>query len=233
MRKSGRLGLILFLILTFSKTAWAQAICPIDGHIIQPKGVKSLSVLESFAILQDGRVKPLDTFARNILIQFSGHSTFNRQPALHWLARLLLAPETTRDDKIFLINNPEILTALGVEPEKKRRYNFNQLEKGYPKLLELAQAVNGIEQKKRTPAENEILRVEENLRLYAKLSQNFSFVFPHPDFTVTNLEIIRQLKLSAEQSQYSFLDIASRADLLYQLTQYLETKSPQEWNERD
>ena len=102
-----------------------------------------LNVLKSFKeipILDNGRIKPLDTYARNLLLQFSAKDTYEGKSAILWLARLLFTPDATKDDKIFLINNPDIATALKIEPDHSRSYSFTQMQKNYPKLLELYNA---------------------------------------------------------------------------------------------
>jgi len=85
-----------------------------------------------------------------LLLQFSGRTSFDGKPAINWVARLLFAPATTGKDKVFLINNPDIPMALGVEPDKKRRYSFVQLQPGLKKLSELAQVADQIEEKNRS-----------------------------------------------------------------------------------
>lgn len=225
--------ILCLLILSWCAVAPAQMICPLDNSAIKPKEVKSLKAFARIAILEEGRVKPLDTYARNVLLQFSGRRSFEKKPAIQWLARLLFAPETTRNDRIFLINNPEIAQALSVESEKERRYSFDQLEKNYPKLVELAQAAGKIEEKERGVVDAEILRVHKNLELYAKLSQNFLFAFPHQDFTIDSPQLKTALEIPSPIEQLSFIDIALRADKIYQLSAGLEHKNPDQWSEED
>ena len=111
-----------------SMAAMAQMVCPLVPQGMKSKGVASLESFQQIAILENGRIKPLDTFAQNLLLQFSGKRTLDRRPAVEWLARLVFASETTFEEKIFLINNPELPVALGIEPDSKRRYSFLQLE---------------------------------------------------------------------------------------------------------
>jgi hypothetical protein len=141
---------------------------------------------------------------------------------------------STKDDKVFLINNPEIPMALGIEPEKKRRYSFTQLNPGYNKIVELARVADQIDDKSRSVVEHEILRVYHNFTLYTQFSFVFTFAFPHPDFQVTDPEIVAQLGLPGDQKgQFSFIDVALRADALRQATDGLEVGNPQSWSEKD
>jgi ABC-type transport system involved in cytochrome c biogenesis permease subunit len=191
----------------------------------------SLSLLKRMPVLDQGRIKPVDTYAGSVLLQLSGRRSFEKQSAVQWLARLLFAPEATKHDKVFLINSPEIPMAMGVEPDKKRRYSFAQLENGYHKLFSLAQASAAIEEKERSAVEQEVLRVYTNMNLYVDLSRVFAFGRPHPDFTVTQPEIKKQLNLSEEQIHFSFLDIALRANEIEKITRQLEAKNKAEWTD--
>lgn len=64
---------------------------------------------KSLPILHDGRVKPLDSFARHYLLTFSGTERFDGQPAINWLARTLFDPGHAAEDEIFVIRNPQAL----------------------------------------------------------------------------------------------------------------------------
>ena len=213
---------------------YAQSFCPLDEFQPDPKTVESIDSFAKLAILHEGRVKPVDTYARNLLLQFSGQTTFNRKPAAQWFARLVFAPASTKDDKVFLINNPEIPMAVGIEPEDKRRYSFSQLNLGFEKIVELARVADQIDEKNRSIVEREVLRVYRNVILYTEFSFVSTFAFPHPDFQVTDVAIIDQLGLPRDQDgQFSFFDIVLVADALRIATSDLETESPQTWSQQD
>lgn len=227
------LFLVFFLVLSsyfvLPVNTHAQEFCPLQGDIPKPKEVKSLETFKKIPILEEGRVKPLDTYGRSLLLQFSGKNSFNKEEAIHFLARLLFAPETTREDKIFLINNPAIPEALGIETDKKRRYSFVQLEPHLDKLQELAAAADHIEEKQRDIVENELIRLYKNIELYAGLSLNFTFTLPDPDFTISDPQNLSALGLQQGQL-LSFLDLALKADLLNKLAQPLSLGGSENWN---
>ncbi len=245
-----------FFLLTFcflTSLTQAQPICPLNGKPITPQGVHSVKSLKSITILDNGRIKPLDTYAENLLLRLSGKRTFERQEAITWLAKLVFAPETTKNDKIFIVNHPDIPESLGITVEKRRRYSFAQLESHLEKIQELALKAQQIEGKNRDIVENELIRLWENLTTYASLSLSFSFAIPHSDFTIVSEETLNQLELTppptpptrggaptniplprwegqGEGETFSFLDIALRADRLHQLTANLETIPQDQWS---
>ena len=162
------------LLSTLAYAPFAQA----NTETKQTPSIADLSIWERTAILDEGRIKPLDTYARTILLQFSGKRTFDRKPAINWFAKLLFTPWETANDKVFLINSPEIPMAMHVEPDQHRRYSYTQLLPGLHKLKELAQAADGIDPKERSVVDQEIVRVYNNVGLYLKLHSSFSFAIP-------------------------------------------------------
>lgn len=212
---------VLFLSVLSSSVSFAQE--------QSPKGLKSYKLLQEVPVLDNGRLKPLDTYARNLLIQLSGKDTFERRPAIHWLAAVLFAPETTKQDKVFLINNPDIATALQISPEAHRRYSFGQIEKAYPKLAQLYRSAQNISEKERSIVENEIIRVAENVKVYADLSHEFLFALPHEDFSINSAQARADLQLSVDSRQFSFLDIALRADKIQAVMAEVEGKDKGQW----
>jgi hypothetical protein len=99
--------------------------------------VKDFSNFKKIPVLDSGRLKPLDTFARSLLTQFSGKDHYEKQEACRWLASLFFNPDSTLNDKIFLINDPDIAVALGITPSQDRRYTPNQLKQNYSMLAQL------------------------------------------------------------------------------------------------
>jgi len=224
----------ILCVLFAASSAQAQSFCPLEEPRHDPKAVASLAEFQKIPILHEGRIKPLDTYARNLLLQFSGRTTFERKPAIDWLARLVFSTASTKDDKIFLINNPAIPMAAGIKPEKRRRYSFTQLNTGIPKIIELAQVADAIEEKNRSIVEQEVLRVYNNIVLYTQFSYEYTFTFPHADFFIADTDIIEELGLPEDQKgQFSFIDIALNAGALRAITSQMTSGSPQMWREKE
>jgi hypothetical protein len=80
------------------------------------------------------------------------------------------------NEKIFLINNPDIAVALGITPQPDRRYTPGQLQQAYQKLDDLRQAALKIDEKERSLAENEIIRIFDNVSTYENLSRTFTVI---------------------------------------------------------
>jgi ABC-type transport system involved in cytochrome c biogenesis permease subunit len=175
------------------------------------EGLSSLKALEGVAVLHEGRIKPMETFSRHMLLQFSGRTSYKSEKALEVMARILFAPGSTGEHRIFLINNPEVVQALGIEPEKRRKYTYLQLEKSLAKLQELAEKADAVESEKRDLVQKEVLRVYSNVIQYLNLTRTLSFALPNPAYTVMLPETKAALGLPSGESMFSFWDLMSRA----------------------
>ena len=77
-------------------------------------------------IQENGRIKPLDTYARNQLLSMYSKRTLkknalpdeidkSKMSAVNWLYDISLHPEEADKYKIFNIKNPEIVGSLGLQ----------------------------------------------------------------------------------------------------------------------
>ena len=197
--------------------------------------VPSIEHLGKLAIMEDGRVKPLDTFARNILKQFSGQSEFEKEPAAKWLARVLFTPRDSYDDKIFLVTNPEVLDSIGVKRvgKARNRYSYSQLRQGQTVLRQMAVTASKIENKQRSFIENEIIALFNKIYVYQQLMAGFDFLLPHPDFSIENSETRKYLELPEEKNSLSYYDLLEKKEKIWQLLHSLQDKKPEEWTAVD
>ena len=99
--------------------------------------------LETFGKLpvqKDGRVKPLDTVARNALLLMRGKQTALLEdgydtkkaikiPATQWLIDVAFHPEKADNYKTFRVDNSEVLAMFGFRPGKEKYFSFNDLFK--------------------------------------------------------------------------------------------------------
>ncbi len=220
------LFIFIFLIILSSTSSFAAD----NKTVSHPHDLK---LFGRIAIQEEGRIKPLDTYAQTVLLQLSGKRTFDKKPGIHWLANLLFSPEETIDDKVFLINSPEIPMALGLQVDSHRRYSFSQLELNLDNFRQLAIAADGIDQKERSVVEAEILRVYNNVSLYLKIRSAFSFTAVHSDFTLESPSAKTMLDLPIAKNNFSFLDIALKADALNAETKDLEKKKSDAWTSEE
>ena len=171
--------------------------------------VADLGPLQRVVVVEGGRPMPLDSYARFTLLRLSGRSSYDRRPAIEWLARVLFTPNETHDDDIFVVDNPELIDAMGLPSRGRDRYSLSFLLPGLPELERLAEDVTAIGEDSRTIVEREILRLWNNVGLYANLLSSFAYTYPHRDFQVDDAAVAELLGLPGT-GIYSYLDIALR-----------------------
>ena len=197
-------------------------------------GITSLKYLKMMVILENGRKKPLDTFALNILKQFSGRSRYNGKPAIEWLSRVLLDPRQSVNDRIFLINHPEVLHSLGIDSDRNRdRYSYSQLGPVFSRLRNLAFSASKLEKDKRSTVENEIMVLYHKLYLYQQLIESMQFALPDRELSVNSDQNRQRLGLSPSRIEFSQLELMETKDLLKALASDIRKKSVDQRSESE
>ncbi|HEY7426926.1 MAG TPA: cytochrome c biogenesis protein CcsA [Gemmataceae bacterium] len=141
-------------------------------------------------LLDGGRVKPFDTLARNSLMIVSGKQTFvdangKEQPAVRWLLDVMTSgmvfkranrengaryPIAGEKHKVFRIDNPEVLSLLGLKPRERFRYAINEFSDHFTKLEDEEEKISRKDAKKLTPYEKQVHDLYRHLQLYMKLA---------------------------------------------------------------
>jgi ABC-type transport system involved in cytochrome c biogenesis permease subunit len=198
------------------------------GENVPAKEIK-MDDWASIIILDNGRLKPLDTYARKNLLKFSGRRRYKGMSAIQWLGRVMFVPLSAANDKVFLINNPEVADAIGIAPEKRRRYCFNELKKGYHKLAEMSQVAEQKEPKERSLFETEAIRTFRNLQDYLQLSSVLMFLMPYPEFTVNDSNACAYLGLPLRSAELSFYDLLPKMQLISSAAKKARQKDKNSW----
>ncbi len=183
----------------------------------------SVGALGRVIVLDEGRKKPLDTFARNKLIQLSGKKKNGGSSALQWLSRVLLNPDAANDDLIFLINNPEVADALGIPPRAKRRYSFTELFNASQRLSKLANEAVKKQRGDWTAFDREIINTERNLDEFFLLRSAFSFLEPTPYLQINDSVLSKRLGLPLN-GPVSYFELLSRAESISEQMKLIQQK---------
>ena len=94
-------------------------------------------------VQEGGRVKPVHTYSRFMLMQFNGRSVVRFETAdgekheieaVAWMLDTFFRPKLAADMPIFVVDDSEAVLRLGIEPgEKRDRYSYNDLLPGRSK----------------------------------------------------------------------------------------------------
>ena len=182
-----------------------------------------LRTVAALPVLYDGRVMPLDSFARIHLMSITGKKSFQGRDAMTWLMEILIAPESTRDWPMFLVNHHAVLEAMNVEIFEEvgernrvstRRFSFNHLEPGLPELRRLAmEAQQKVEREEDLdPVEKEIMRLFSNLYTYSSLGLVFEYLRPSPYLAFPDPELRRMLGLPRDRERFSYTELRPKVE---------------------
>jgi len=141
----------------------------------------------------NGRCQPMDSLARNSLLQIREKQNANLEPwkgdlekpklipAIEWLATVMMKPEVADTWPVFRIDHPELIGLLKL-PEKDKvkqqdgkHYSWKQIEPSLDVMQAQVGRVSEREKQKiteasqRTPFEQAVMKLHERLVLYMRL----------------------------------------------------------------
>jgi len=169
-------------LLTLVMAAWFL------GNLSVPKDASF--AYHEFGLLPvtaNGRVLPLDSLARNSLMEIREKQTLNAEPwkgwnekpriisATEWLANVMMNPAVANDWPVFRVDNPDLLSLLKLgekDPAKHldgKHYSWNQLQPALADFDKESERVQKKEAADRTAYENAVAKMHERLTLYVKL----------------------------------------------------------------
>lgn len=124
-------------------------------------------------VLNGGRVKPVDSLARNSLLLLSGKQTLRVAgrpvPATQWFLDTLFRPEVADGYAVFEINDPDVLGLLGIQQGPQRRYAFKDLAPHLEAIETQAHHAEGIRSEDRSRFQTAVGALQGKLILYQKI----------------------------------------------------------------
>jgi ABC-type transport system involved in cytochrome c biogenesis permease subunit len=126
-------------------------------------------------ISSDGRVKPLDTFARNNLLLLSGRQTYDvgdrQAPAIRWLVELISNPGAAGDRRVFRIDHPDVVALLAVGDSKRTRFSYNEIASHSTEVSRQAELASSIPPKQRDPFQKAVAELDRRLTQYYQIAR--------------------------------------------------------------
>ncbi|MDE2509789.1 MAG: hypothetical protein KGL74_01585, partial [Elusimicrobia bacterium] len=137
-----------------------------------PKSEWPLAGFARLPVLEGGRVKPMDSFARNSLLIIRGTQSLPVEgkslSAVRWLLDVLFHPEAADTYKVFLIDDPDVLGLLGLE-QKDRRFAYWQIEPKRDEVGNQAQRAEAVESSRRSRFQRAVINLSRRLDLYEQI----------------------------------------------------------------
>src|SRR5438445_4708748 len=152
----------------------------IGGNWLPPKIARDDVDLAKFGkipVLVGGRVKPLDTVARNSLLIIHGKQELRledgkRLSAMQWLIDVLFNAPVADQYPIFVVQNAEVLGLFGWEQSDRKYFSFAEFAPFLKQIDEQGAQSDKLEGVQRSAYQSAILNLRNALALYQRLKNS-------------------------------------------------------------
>jgi len=203
-------------VLLFLCCVWTSLVA--EETAPDDTAVSSIDMKEFKSIVVQGgdRLKPLDSYARHLLLGIYHQSKFKhtdrmtekttKMSAAEWFAELIFMPEKARQRKIFKIQNNEVIGSVGVEPDPDFLYSYNELIAEFENInTEIKKLQDSkITKEQMSIRDKQLLILRNKINYFEKHMGSLAYIY------MKNIEVGPNIaeKLSlGEGGDYSFYDI--------------------------
>ena len=134
-----------------------------------------LDTFREISVSAGGRTKPLDTVARNSLMNLSGRQSLKTDegtmPAIEWYIEVITKPEDSIHRRVIRIDHPDVLAMAGLDKENRTRFSFEELRDAGNEINRQAMLASKVKAKSRDPFQRAVLVLNQRLMLFSDLSQ--------------------------------------------------------------
>jgi ABC-type transport system involved in cytochrome c biogenesis permease subunit len=201
----------------FALLAMTMVFISIESHA----ATIDYSSFKKIPVLHEGRVKPLDSYARVKLREFSG----SEHDAVAWLALSLLDPGFAASLPLFPVSSRGIEILLGLDPDKKL-FSFNELQASLRDEQITIDRLLLLKPENLTPEQKELLQLQDHVVGYGNVLRSFSVILP--------LDIEMPKKYAIEHPTYIGFSDKQEA-LMSELQKLIKRKgdNPEKYNEEE
>ena len=128
-------------------------------------------------MLVGGRVKPLDTVARNSLLIIHGKQELRleggkRLSAMQWLTDVLFNAPVADQYPVFVVQNADVLGLFGWQQSDRKYFSFAEFTPFLKQIDEQATQSDKLEAVQRSAYQSAILNLRNGLSLYQRLKNS-------------------------------------------------------------
>ena len=124
-------------------------------------------------VLEGGRIKPLDSVARNSLLVIRSQQSFRsggvRISAIEWLLDVMIQPTVADEYPIFVIDDPDVLAIMNQRQTANRYFSFRTIQPFLGEIEKQAATAQAVDAKQRTAFQSAIGNLFQRLFQYYKI----------------------------------------------------------------
>ena len=158
----------------------AVAAACIAANWLPPKTAKDdfdFSRFGEIPVLVGGRIKPLDTVARNSLLIIHGKQELRldggkRLSAMQWLTDTLFNAPVADQYPVFVVQNADVLGLFGWQQSDRKYFSFADFSPFLKQIDEQAAQSDKLEAVQRSAYQSAILNLRNGLSLYQRLKNS-------------------------------------------------------------
>ena len=134
-------------------------------------------------IQENGRIKPLDTFAKNQLLSIYTKRSIKSEKltAIDWLLETLSNPKEAFNKPIFKIKNPEVVRSIGLTWDNHHTYSYHQVLLGLTNQKQLIVNVNNKDEDELTLVERQLRDLNATFEKFANMWWHLKIIPPNSD----------------------------------------------------
>ncbi len=137
-----------------------------------------LNAFAHLPVKYEGRTKPMDTLARNLLTVLSGKQTAEnpageKVEAVEWLLDSIAGTAHAADYRVIRIENIDLLTSLGLEERKGFRYSYRELTPALVTLDQAARSAYAKESRDQDLYDRQVIKLANKLYAFQNVLGSF------------------------------------------------------------
>lgn len=201
--------------------------------VLKPKKDAGLQTAEfgRLPALLNGRIQPLDSVARNSLLQIRSTGDLpleivpgwqfwrhgQKLKSSEWLLEVCFKPELADTRNVFLIHHPDLISELkltdqGIEKSGLRYYSYNELKPVTREIMTQAGTASQVEAAQQTTYQKQVLKLANAINIYQRLKNSIQ-----PEGTTNFVQLLADYQaampagLSAMRAQQAGRDVNQAA----------------------
>ena len=141
----------------------------------------NLPAFGQFPVAFGGRIKPLDTLARNSLRVLSTKERLytlagDKEPAIVWLTDVISGSEDGEKHRVFRIDSPDVLAMLKLTRRKGHLYSYAEVLPQIEELRKQVALAKDVEAENMTLYQRKVLELDNRIQLFFRI--RFAFGLP-------------------------------------------------------